>query len=451
MAQTKYHDARDGRVRLNLKPSSLLKADRVDGLGAGDSSLTLNFLPVATADAVFGKLRPPRLIGGATSANSTSGNVEEGNNAAHDGAKQPEAPPSAAHDDDDDDDDEQLQQGCEVVWREMLNHRKPVPRLVCIQGEKAFEGSAIPLYRHPVDEQPPCEDFSPSIQLIVDQARETFGHPFNQALIQVIQLSCFRPFISVVDVLFAASLQLYRSGEDSISSHSDKTLDLDPEAPIVNVSLGCSRLFIIRSKEKAKGAKGSAEVQRVPLLHNSALAFGLETNRRFTHQIDADRRPPDQRRPDETAAGGVRISITLRVVRTYQRIADGRIFGQGAPLKTIEALEGGGHAVEEERGGDEPSSRGMGAVEVEGMSSGPAVDEGPADAAAAAGGGGGEGGGGGGTALRSKEATAEAEAAAAAAAAERARLMEAFRWENKAPDFDWAEAYGSGFGVISPY
>ena len=58
MARTKYHDARDGRVRLNLNPNSLLKADRVDGLGAGDSSLTLNFLPVATACACVGAASP---------------------------------------------------------------------------------------------------------------------------------------------------------------------------------------------------------------------------------------------------------------------------------------------------------------------------------------------------------------------------------------------------------
>ena len=52
---------------------------------------------------------------------------------------------------------------CEVPWQEMLFHGRPVPRLVCIQGERRGEDGAVPLYRHPVDEQPPVHDFSLNI------------------------------------------------------------------------------------------------------------------------------------------------------------------------------------------------------------------------------------------------------------------------------------------------
>ncbi|CAE7244124.1 unnamed protein product [Symbiodinium sp. KB8] len=69
------------------------------------------------------------------------------------------------------------------------------------------------------------------------------------------------------------------------------------------------------------------------LPHNSALSFGLETNRLCTHQILPDRRSDGQRRSDETAFGGVRVSLTLRVVGTFQR-PDGSIYGQGARQKS---------------------------------------------------------------------------------------------------------------------
>ena len=41
-----------------------------------------------------------------------------------------------------------------------------------------------------------------------------------------------------------------RSGADNIREHADKTLDLKPNAPIVNVSLGSERLMILRPKIK---------------------------------------------------------------------------------------------------------------------------------------------------------------------------------------------------------
>ena len=124
--------------------------------------------------------------------------------------------------------------------------------------------------------------------------------------------------------------------------------------------------------------------QHLTLLHNSALSLGLETNRLFTHQpfcvacrsesdsfwrakhgrrepgnaigssmerkwlwpskfgvskcpddpcqIAPDRRAEGQRRSDETAFGGTRVSLTLRVVATFR--CDDGIYGQGARCKT---------------------------------------------------------------------------------------------------------------------
>ncbi len=49
-------------------------------------------------------------------------------------------------------------------------------------------------------------------------------------------------------------------------------------------------------------------------------------------QIAPDRRAEGQRRSDETAFGGIRVSLTLRVVATFR--CDGGIYGQGARCKT---------------------------------------------------------------------------------------------------------------------
>merc|ERR1712224_146187 len=135
-----------------------------------------------------------------------------------------------------------------------------------------------------------------------------------------------------------ALIQLYRSGDDNISMHTDKTLDIAHGTPIINVSFGASRLFIIRSKVKLSCGTGAETRHCVTLPHNSALAFGLESNRLFTHQIQPDKRPHGQRRSDETWWNGMRVSLTLRVVATFQR-PDGCLYGQGAKHKTMLAIK----------------------------------------------------------------------------------------------------------------
>ncbi|CAE7320130.1 ALKBH2 [Symbiodinium natans] len=254
---------------------------RIDGLGTGDTSLLLDFLPTDAAADLLAALVP-----------------------------------SADFDVRPDD---------EIQWQKMEYYGMPVPRLVCIQGERQEDGS-MPVYRHPVDEQPPIFEFTPTVQRVVEAARAQFGVPFNHALIQ-----------------------LYRSGDDSINVHSDKTLDIAHGTPILNVSLGASREFLIRSKEKVTCGTWAALRQSVVLPHNSALAFGLDTNRVCTHQIMPDRRPDGQRRSDETAFGGVRVSLTLRVVATFQR-PDGSLYGQGARQKTAVAKASSAPAASPEEG-----------------------------------------------------------------------------------------------------
>lgn len=250
----------------------------------------------------------------------------------------------------------------EVTWEEMFHMGKPVPRLVSIQGSP--HGQDMPCYRHPVDSHPSVQDFTPVVRYIVTHACERFGHIFNHALIQ-----------------------WYRGGEDNISEHADKTLDIKHGTPILNISLGCSRTLTMRTKSKLACGTGPTQIQRAALVDNSALLFDWETNRRFTHCIEPDHRADGQRRRDETLSGSQRISLTLRVVSTYRRAEDGALYGQGAKNKTLQQLE---------------------------------------------------------TALQKICVVTQEHISA-----ECQRLQIAFHKENKNPDFDWEEAYGEGFDILT--
>ncbi|HEX2689323.1 MAG TPA: isochorismatase family protein [Kofleriaceae bacterium] len=179
----------------------------------------------------------------------------------------------------------------EVAWSAMHHRGGVVPRLVALQGDLQPDG-ALPLYRHPADEQPALRPWTPAVDRIRRAVEAHVGHPMNHALIQ-----------------------LYRHGKDWISEHSDKTLDLVRPSFIVNVSLGQRRTMILRPKRK----DGEDAIQRIPLVHGSLLRMDLETNRRWFHSIkqEADRQP--------------RISLTLRHIGTWWDPSTGAVWGVGAP------------------------------------------------------------------------------------------------------------------------
>ncbi|XXX78905.1 isochorismatase family protein [Sorangium sp. So ce134] len=186
----------------------------------------------------------------------------------------------------------------EVAWTTMLHRGGEVPRLVAIQGERAPDGAA-PLYRHPVDEQPELGAFTPAVDRIRREVERRVGHPLNHCL-----------------------LQLYRTGRDWISEHSDKTLDLVRPSSIVNVSLGRQRTMVLRPKRAADGDAA----QKVPLPHGSLLVMDLETNRRFYHAI---RQEGDAEGEGDGRTS--RISLTFRHIGTFHDPASGAVWGVGAP------------------------------------------------------------------------------------------------------------------------
>jgi len=211
----------------------------------------------------------------------------------------------------------------EVKWETMHHRTGEVPRLVAVQGEFDVDGS-VPVYRHPADESPPLRPFSTAVSIIKDVAARVLQQPLNHVLIQ-----------------------LYRDGQDNISEHSDKTLDIGHGSSIVNVSLGAQRIMTLRTKKPTRvhSAAPSAnddptikpiqrETQRVALPHNSMFVLGQATNKRWLHGIRPDKRAGVEKSSAELAFSGERISLTFRHIDTFLNEESGLIWGQGARSKS---------------------------------------------------------------------------------------------------------------------
>jgi hypothetical protein len=200
----------------------------------------------------------------------------------------------------------------EVDWQQMFNRENPVPRKVAVQGDIDKEG-VIPLYRHPADEEPPLQSWTPTIDKFRKQAEELLVTKFNHALIQY-----------------------YVDGSHWIGRHSDKTLDITRGTDICGASFGATRVLLVR--DKTSDEKGVHLADKIALPNNSLFVIGWETNRKCQHLIKKDLRDKHLKSPDELAFEGGRISITFRSVSTFM-LPDRRIYGQGAVCKNRSELE----------------------------------------------------------------------------------------------------------------
>lgn len=206
----------------------------------------------------------------------------------------------------------------EIRWQRMSHQGGEVPRLVAVQGEVAEDGS-IPIYRHPSDESPPLLPFSPTVIAIKAATEKHLGHPLNHVLIQH-----------------------YRDGNDYISEHSDKTLDIVRGSYIANVSLGAQRTMVLRTKRLDKDPSRTdpppedlkRKIQRATLPHNSLCRMGLRTNMKWLHSIRQDKRADRDKSAAERAYSGARISLTFRQIGTFLDRDETVIWGQGATGKT---------------------------------------------------------------------------------------------------------------------
>ena len=229
-----------------------------------------------------------------------------------------------------------------VAWQKMYHRTGEVPRLVAVQGEIEEDGS-MPIYRHPADESPPLLAFDDEVNALRRECEKVVGHRLNHVLIQH-----------------------YRSSEDNISEHSDKTLDIVRGSSIVNLSLGAMRTMTLRGKRSI--AHGSAQdadtakkdkdgngartesvldhapetnhdvaprtAQRIRLPHNSIFVLGELTNANYLHSIRADKRPDIEKSSEELAFDGERISLTFRNIGTFLNVEKQVIWGQGSTGKT---------------------------------------------------------------------------------------------------------------------
>lgn len=202
----------------------------------------------------------------------------------------------------------------EVRWQTMSHRSGAVPRLVCAQGTYNADGS-LPIYRHPADQTPPLLPWSSLVNEIRENVQGLVGHEMNHCLIQ-----------------------LYRSGYDFISEHSDKTLDVVHGSSIVNVSLGAQRVMRLRTKRRLPVASDGQEEERktqlVPMPHGSVFVLGLDTNAVWLHGINPDKRAEAERSDAERDFGGERISLTFRHIGTLLNAEQTRIWGQGATGKS---------------------------------------------------------------------------------------------------------------------
>lgn len=237
----------------------------------------------------------------------------------------------------------------EVCFSTMINQGFPVPRLIAIQSiTKRVELSSIdisdnyfggnrfallrPLYRHPNDEEPDNIEMVPVIR-------------------QLLSLVEYKTGITGLNHVL---IQRYRDGKDNIQMHSDKTLDLHLQTPIINVSFGAERTMKLRRK------CCKSDVQLIPLRHGESLVFGLKTNQFWYHEV-----PKKMDIQPHAHLGIERISLTFRRVETFTAsYFDGTdremIVGQGSPFPTVDAfishLETTKKEIGEAVGSDQPSN-----------------------------------------------------------------------------------------------
>ena len=188
----------------------------------------------------------------------------------------------------------------EIRFEHMYHKGGHVPRLVAVQA-LISENGAVPIYRHPAEQLPKTQPFSPCVSAIL--AKLNTSQTFNHCLIQ-----------------------FYRNGHDFISEHSDKTLDINTDTDIINYSVGATRKLIIKPKIHEYGITNKISYY---LENESVFVLTPEMNRTMRHEIKPDKRHDVQ--------CGERISFTFRSIGTFM-LKDGRIWGKGSKFKREEDL-----------------------------------------------------------------------------------------------------------------
>jgi alkylated DNA repair dioxygenase AlkB len=186
----------------------------------------------------------------------------------------------------------------EIQFHDFYHKGKLAARKVAIQGECHWNYLVdVPLYRTPGDHRQDVLPWSPIVNEIRRELSSYFHVTFNHV-----------------------KMQLYRDGNDYITKHSDKTLDIKRGSAIVNLNLGTTRYFTIQNKT-------TGEIQNYEFPHNTVFVLGWRTNINWTHCVNKD--PNNQEK---------RISLVFRQIATWMT-PEGQIYGQGGRRKTKEGNE----------------------------------------------------------------------------------------------------------------
>ena len=102
-------------------------------------------------------------------------------------------------------------------------------------------------------------------------------------------------------------LNRYNDGKDSISPHADDEPEIDQTAPIVSVSLGGTRTFVVRAKVKQEGQKQYSKAV-LPLVHGTVLVMKPGMQEGYLHSIPKER------------STEMRINLTFRCYTTEPRL-----------------------------------------------------------------------------------------------------------------------------------
>lgn len=92
---------------------------------------------------------------------------------------------------------------------------------------------------------------------------------------------------------------LYRDGADSMGWHSDDEASLGPQPVIASLSLGATRRFVLRHRQRR-----DLKTLTLPLEHGTLLVMAGDTQRHWHHAVPRTRQPV-----------GPRINLTFRHVK----------------------------------------------------------------------------------------------------------------------------------------
>jgi alkylated DNA repair dioxygenase AlkB len=156
----------------------------------------------------------------------------------------------------------------ELRWeqRAIVLFGRPVvqPRLIAWAGTLGYRYSGQTLEPRPL---------TPTLERLLARVQERSGALFNHVL-----------------------ANRYRDGRDSIGLHADDEPELGDDPVVATVSLGATRRFVLKPRQKAAGPSHTLDVR-----HGGLVVMGGPTQRHYVHGVP---RQPDVREE--------RISLTFR-------------------------------------------------------------------------------------------------------------------------------------------